>query len=230
MGKFQRSDRGARPAPRGLLPVVVITSLCLASAPNAAVASRAHAGRPCRAPLLTGLTLEVARVRAKHAGCGLISKGAPIETASIQTVERQSPAVGRRSSHVAVWLNPACGGSAAPGPGVHEPTVTVGPTGLVSGFYLDGGPAIRFSSPGCKRPEPKPGAGIVEVSDASSAVVADVTSARGRFVEIPLTAGSYTIAGTFLEATINEVHPTQTESLVIPAGHSVRQDFVLSIP
>jgi hypothetical protein len=60
--------------------------------------------------------------------------------------------------------------------------------------------------------------------------VATQTSERRRFVEIPLPAGSYTIRGTFLDATINSVHPHDTESVVIPQGRTVRQDFFLSIP
>jgi hypothetical protein len=100
-----------------------------------------------------------------------------------------------------------------------------GPTELVSGFYLDGGPLARFSAPDCKRPEPPPGAGVVEVITATGALVATQTSTTGRLVKIPLSAGSYTIRGTFLNATINGTHPTETQSLTIPTGHTVRQDF-----
>ena len=72
---------------------------------------------------------------------------------------------------------------------------------------------------------------------AGGEVVATQTSEDGHFVEIPLPAGSYTITGTFLKATICTgwatetcVHPKETESVVIPAGYTVRQDFVLQIP
>jgi hypothetical protein len=106
----------------------------------------------------------------------------------------------------------------------------LGPTELISGFYLDGGPLARFSSPGCRRPEPPPGAGTVEVIDsATGAVVAAQTSTPGRFVEIQLPAGSYTIVGTFADAIVNGQHPTQSRSVEIPAGHSVREDFTFSI-
>ena len=70
----------------------------------------------------------------------------------------------------------------------------------------------------------------MEVIDASGAVLATQTSVAHHFVEIPLPAGSYTIRGTFLNATINGVHPTRSKSVVIPAGHTVRQDLFLSIP
>jgi hypothetical protein len=131
---------------------------------------------------------------------------------------------------VTVWLNPLCYREAEYGPGISEPGVTAGPTKLVSGFYLVGGPLRHFSTPHCKLPPPPSGAGTVEVVNANGAIVATKTSTRGLFVEIPLPAGSYTIRGTFLDATINGVHPIRTESVVIPPGHTVRQDFFLSIP
>ena len=69
----------------------------------------------------------------------------------------------------------------------------------------------------------------MEVVNASGVAVATQTSEGGHFVEIPLPPGAYTIIGTFLDASINGVHPKDTESVVIPAGHTVRQDFFLSI-
>ncbi len=67
------------------------------------------------------------------------------------------------------------------------------------------------------------------MTNASGAVVATDTSVAGQFVEIPLPAGSYTIRGTFLGAASNGAHPIQSRALVVPAGHTVRQDFLLSI-
>jgi hypothetical protein len=127
-----------------------------------------------------------------------------------------------------VWLNPFCFGSSAHGPGINEPTVTIGPTELVSGFYLNGGPPAVFSAPRCKRPEQPPVAGIVEVTNASGVIVATKWSTEGHFVEIALAAGSYTIRGTFLH--VGFPNPSRTESVVIPAGHTVRRDFFLDIP
>jgi hypothetical protein len=203
--------------------------LCVVSVSAAHPAGRAS--RVCRAPRLTGLTLSVARQRAAKAGCALRVKGAPLERVQVQTVDRQTPAAGRRSESVTVWLNPFCSREAAYGPGIREPLVTIGPTKLVTGFYLVGGPPDRrFSTPHCKLPEPPPGGGIVEVVNPSGVTVATKTSAQDHFVEVALPAGSYTIRGTFLNATINGVRPIQTQSVVIPASHTVRQDFFLSIP
>ena len=210
----------------------VLTLAALAPFGGGSAAAQAGRNTGSRAPRLDGLTFEVARARAFRAGCLLRVKGAHLERAYLQTIVRQAPARGGRSRTVTVWLNPFCRGSGLTGPAIQEPSLTPGPTGLVSGFYLVGGPASAgdFSAPHCVRPEPLPGPGTVEVLDGSGAVVATGTSKRGRFARIALAAGTYTIRGLFTDATINGVHPTQTKTLVIPAGDTVRQDFFLSIP
>ena len=211
----------------GVASLIVVSALYVASV-NAA-GRPVVASKVCHAPQLRGLTLDVARLKTMRAGCKLLLKGAALKQPEVQTIARQSPIAGRHSLTVTVWLNPFCRGSAAYGPGIAEPTVTAGPTELVSGFYVVGGPLARFSAPTCKRPEPPPGAGVVEVINVTGALVATQTSTKGRFAKIPLPAGSYTIRGTFLNATINGTHPTETMSLTIPTGHTVRQDFFLSV-
>jgi hypothetical protein len=216
--------------PRALVALLVaLTMLACAVSVGALSSQAANPGGACHAPFLEGLTFRLARVLTGRAGCRIRVKGNPLTMAGIQTVARQSPAAGAVAFTVTVWLDRACQRGGGGGPELHEPEVTAGPTKLVSGFYLVGGPAPHyFSAPRC--PRPPPGAGTVEVIDPSGAVIATQTSTRGKFVEIALPAGSYTIRGTFLNAAINGVHPTRSESLVIPAGHSVRQDFILSIP
>ncbi len=211
----------------GVASLIVVSALCVASV-NAA-GRPAIARKVCHAPQLRGLTLDVARLKAAKAGCKLRLKGAALKQPEVQTIDRQSPPAGRHSSTVTVWLNPFCRGSAAYGPGITEPRVTPGPTELVSGFYLVGGPLARFSASNCRRPERPPGAGVVEVINATGALVATQTSTTGRLVKIPLPAGSYTIRGTFLNATVNGTHPVETKSLTIPTGRTVRQDFFLSV-
>lgn len=130
-----------------------------------------------------------------------------------------------------MWLNPLCRREALYGPELKEPLVSPGPTELVSGFFLIGGPLDHgFSSLGCKLPAPPPDAGTVEVASATGALVATQTSAQDHFVEIPLPPGTYTITATFLGATINEAHPRVSQTVVIPPGHTVRQDFFLNVP
>jgi hypothetical protein len=217
---------------RVLLGAALAGTLALVCAASAAAGHHrpSSARGVCHPPHLTGLTLEVAQRRAARSGCSLRLEGAKLRRADIQTIGRQSPRAGRRSWKVTVWLNPFCRGSSAFGPGIAEPAVTPGPTELLSGFYLAGGPLATFSYPHCMRPPPPPGPGMVEVLGADGTVVATRSSTAGHLVEIPLPAGSYTIKGTFLDATVNGAHPTETESVVLPAGHTVRQDFVLNIP
>jgi hypothetical protein len=212
------------------LAIAAAAAVCM-TAVGAVAHAPAYARSLCHVPRLTSLTLAAARARARHAGCELRVKGAALKEAAIQTVARQFPGAGRRAAAVTVLINPLCFGSAARGPDLEEPLITPGPTELISGFYLEGGPVMRFSAPGCRLPAPPPQAGTVEVIDAATGVtVATQSSVNGKFVEIPLAAGTYTIVGTFLEAAFNGSHPTQTESITIPPGHSLREDFFLSVP
>ncbi len=200
---------------------------------TAAVVSQgttASARQRCRVPHLTGLTLERAGVRAKRAGCQLHRTGASVERASVQTVARQSPAAGRRAARVTVWLNPICFGTALYPPAITEPRLTAGPTELVSGFFLVGGPLREFSSRHCSRPAPVPGAGRVAVTNTSGVIVATQTSTRGHLVKIPLRPGTYTVSGTFKDASINGAHPKVTQQIVIRPGDTIRQDFFLNVP
>ncbi|HYB22389.1 MAG TPA: carboxypeptidase-like regulatory domain-containing protein [Solirubrobacteraceae bacterium] len=215
---------------RKWVPAFALALVCLVAA-GARVRPAGAVGRTCRVPRLAGLTLAAARARAKRAGCTLRVKGAKVESAQTQTVRRRAPSAGGRSTSVTVWINPLCQASAANGPEINEPLVTPGPTELISGFYLAGGPLVLYSSPGCHRRVPPPGQGTVEVIDPTTgAVLASQTSTPGRFVEIPLPAGTYRIRGTFGIATINGRQPTQTLTVEIPPGHTVRQDFILPVP
>jgi hypothetical protein len=186
--------------------------------------------RPCRVPRLVGLTFKKAKLRAERAGCQLQQAGPAVKRPIVQTIARQSPAAGRRAASLTVWLNPLCFGAALYGPTIKEPRATAGPTELVSGFFLRGGPLRQFSSRHCFRPAPPPGAGTVVVRDTTGNVVATQTSSRGRFVTIPLPPGAYTITGTFSDASVNGVQPEVTQQIMIPAGKTIRQDFFLDLP
>ncbi len=228
-------EREGRPAtfPLAIVALLVAIAVLVCSAPGGALNSAAGSpGATCHAPLLEGLTFKLARVIVERAGCKVRVRGNPVTRARIQTIARQSPAAGAVASTVTVWLDRACPKGVPQTPEINEPHVTAGPTKLVSGFYVATGPPSHyFSAPKCPRhPEPPPAAGTVEVIDATGTVVATQTSAAQQFAEIPLPAGSYTIRGTFLGTTTNGVHPVESESVVIPAGHTVRQDFVLSAP
>ncbi len=207
---------------------VFVVGLLGPAVSDTAARSQGPARRGCKTPSLIRLTLEAARRRAAQENCELRVDGAQLQDGSVQTIERQSPAPKRGSSVVTVWLNPLCQGSAAYPPAIKEPRVTAGPTELLSGFFYDGGPPVAFSRPRCRRPEPRPSAGTIEVLDSNGAVVAAAGALDGELARIPLRAGTYTLRGTFLDTIENGAHPVQTESVVVAAGDTVRQDFVLN--
>ena len=99
-----------------VVAVTVLSVAAMSAGPATGVRSA------CHVPRITGLTLSVAREPAAHAGCTLRVKGAALKQSSIQTVDRQLPAAGGRSSSVTLWLNPFCRGSAAYGPGLRSPS------------------------------------------------------------------------------------------------------------
>jgi hypothetical protein len=204
---------------------------------QAAVAPARRARHACaRVPSLIGLSLSAARHRAARAGCRLQVREAGnsqiIEKQSYapnaaQTVVRQSPRAGRMGRTVTVWLKPLCAQSAEPGPPAGEPFVKSGPTELVSGLYLDGGP-LSFV-PRCGPGTPTAGT-ITVTSPTTGAVVASDNVANGQLATVPLAPGTYTITGTFAHAFVNN-QPIETLPLqvTIPAGDTVRQDVVANI-
>lgn len=186
----------------------------------------------CRVPRLTGLVLSVARERSAKAGCQIRLAGARVRAPGVQTIRRQNPREGRHGRVVTVWVNPVCTGSAAAGPGISEPLLTTGPTELISGLYIVGGPLRLWSESRCTGRPGKPAAGIVTVRDpAGGSIVASQTVTLGHLATIPLAPGTYTIQGTFGNATINgqpgESFPTTVE---VQAGKTVRQDVFLNVP
>lgn len=186
----------------------------------------------CRIPRLTGLVLTVAREQASKAGCAIRLAGAHVRAPDVQTIRRQNPHGGRHGRFVTVWVNPVCSSSAAAGPGTSEPLTTAGPTELISGLYIVGGPLRLWSEPRCTFRPGKPGAGTITVRDpASGAVVASQTVTTGHLATIPLAPGTYSIQGRFGNATINERGGESFPTTVrILPGQTVRQDVFLNVP
>lgn len=183
--------------------------------------------RPCHPGRLVGKTLSAVRLLAAGTGCSLRLRGAKLERAEVQTIARQR----RHGRTIVVWLNPLCSGSADRGGPPHEPILKPGPTELVAGLYLVGGPHRFSSAPNCEGIEGTPGEGTITVSNPTTgSVVAAQTIARGHLAMIPLSAGTYSVTGLFADASINSVHPTSLpESVVITSGTTVRQDVYLNI-
>lgn len=128
--------------------------------------------------------------------------------------------------------NRLCSGSGDWGPPRKEPLRTPGPTRLISGLYLDGGPHRFRSAPRCSSLSGTPSAGTITVTDpASGAIVASATVANGKLAKIPLPPGAYMITGTFADAFSNNQHmQSLPRAVTIPSGQTVRQDVSVSIP
>jgi hypothetical protein len=187
----------------------------------------------CNTPKLVGLTVTAARQKSLTSSCHLVFRGSTIKRPSIQTIRTQSPSSGTRDKNnvVTVWVNPLCTGSADQPPKT-GPKLTKGPTELVSGLYLSGGPSIRRSTSHCASFADKSGAGTVIVLDPlTGSLIAQASVPPGRLVKIPLLPGTYEVYGIFRNVTINGAEArTDPISLVIPDGETVRQDMDLSIP
>jgi hypothetical protein len=155
-----------------------------------------------------------------------------VTEAAVQTVATQRPIAGRTAGVVTVWINPLCFRSALPGPPSGEPIVRTGPTRLVSGLFLVGGPGVSFSSPKCVfRPE-SPWAGTITVSDPSTgAIIATRNVAKGQLAAFDLTPGEYTINGTFANAHANGAPIDAFPHTVnVPLDKTVRQDVSFDVP
>jgi hypothetical protein len=207
-----------------------------AAAPGAAQAGRVkrpHAPRRavCRVPRLTGLVVAVARRDVAKAGCRLRLQGAAVQAAEIQTIAQQLPRAGQRGLLITAWVNPLCAGSAANGPPPGEPTFAPGPSELISGLFVAGGPPVATSAPSCVFPPGGPGPGTITITDpATGADIATSTVADGQLATFPLPPGTYTISGTFANATINGQYAQASATVTIPGGEIVRQDVTLAIP
>jgi hypothetical protein len=127
-----------------------------------------------------------------------------------------------------VWLAARC---PKPGPTAlpaHEPLLTVGPTELISGFYVVGGPA--FPPWICPR-VPEPEADTVTVIDPATRMeVASATVGQGQLAVIPLAPGTYEVQAAPASPVSNLARTTSDQTVTIPAGMSVRQDFIAAVP
>jgi hypothetical protein len=229
---------------RGLASVGELSSLpqvsaldsgSLASKPaNAATRSRVAACR--HVPKLIGLSLSVARTRSAQAGCklrvreagtGQVVEEPPYGPSAAQIITRQTPHAGSVGRIVTVWLKPLCDQSAEPGPPAHEPSVKRGPTELVSGLFLDGGP-LRHAAR-CRSGTPSPG--TITVTSQTGMVIASDKVATGQLARIRLAPGTYTVHGTFADATSNgQSIEAEPQTVTIAAGETVREDVVANIP
>jgi hypothetical protein len=106
----------------------------------------------------------------------------------------------------------------------NEPVYRTGPTELVSGLYIQGGPV---PPPPCK-PKPRgPYAGTITVSSASTGMaVASQSVNNGHLAHIPLARGKYTVSGKFAGGGVT----TFSATVRVRRGLKVRQDVFEDVP
>jgi hypothetical protein len=180
-----------------IIPALVAATVAVAVTVASAATTTTPRPSGCLTPRLVGLTEQAAMRTARAAGCIVYLAGARLKQATVQTIAGQAPAPGTRGVAVRLMLNPLCFGSALPGP-PHDEGMRPGPTELISGLYLVGGPALPYSSPGCRRKPGKtetPAPGTIDVLDpAGGTLVASRTVKRGRLVTFRLAPGRYRVS------------------------------------
>lgn len=106
----------------------------------------------------------------------------------------------------------------------NEPVYRPGPTELVSGLYIQGGPV---PPPPCRAQPRGPYAGTIRVTKAKSgAVVARRSVRNGHLAHIKLAPGRYRISGRISGGAPATTSPTVT----IRRGYKTRQDLFEDVP
>jgi hypothetical protein len=203
-----------------LVAVTVTVAVTVASA--ATIVTPRPSG--CLTPRLVGLTERAATRAARTAGCVVYLAGARLKQATVQTIAGQAPAPGTRTVAVRLTLNPLCFGSALAGPR-HDEGMRPGPTELITGLYLVGGPALPYSTPRCTPKPGRPTTGTVEVLDSAGRLIASRTVAHARLVRFRLAPGRYRVGGR-----IQHARQLFTQPFTIRAGYTTRRYVIEPVP
>ena len=175
---------------------------------------------------MKGLTVSVARARARVAGCQLRLAGAVVRVPTVQTIRAQSVRPGLSARVVSVVVNPLCQEPAAPGPPPGEPIIKAGATELVTGLFIEGGALVLRSAPSCKTLVGKSTSGTITITNSVGSVIADNMSlTAGQLLYVNVQAGAYSVSGKLTGGSI--VGPITVN---VPSGEIVRQDLVLDVP
>jgi hypothetical protein len=208
---------------RTRLIVAALAAATLAAAVTAASAATSASG--CVTPRLVGLTERAAIRQASEAGCVVHLTGARLKQATVQTIAAQAPSPGTRTAGVRLTLNPLCFGSALAGP-PHDEGMRPGPTELITGLYLVGGPALPYSSPHCRQKPGTPGPGTIDVLDPTGrTVIASRTAKRGRLVTFRLPPGRYRVSGR-----ADPDNDSLARPFTIRAGYTTRRYVIEPVP
>jgi hypothetical protein len=218
-----------QPPQKTVVPVALLT-LATAAALQAGGGAEA-AESTCVAPNVVGVNLALARRALGESGCAVTVRQLPAHGSYVtpaspdgrQVIARQRPASGARSGTVTVWVKPLCAQPASPGPAQRGPVSEKGPTELIAGLYVQGGPLQTSAS--CRRGSSA--AGTVTVSTPGGKVIARRRVRAGRFGIFPLAPGSYVIGGTLAGG-----HGTQLRSapVTLAARRTTRLNLVAQVP
>ncbi len=191
-----------------------------------------QAGEGCVAPDVVGVNLAMARRALNASGCGVAVRQLPGHGPYVtpsgpdgrQLVDRQSPAGGGRTRAVTLFLEPLCAQPAQPGPKHDGAEQRRGPTELVAGVYLQGGP-LRTSAR-CRNALPE--GGTLTVSSSAGNVLASRRVREGHFAVFPLAPGSYVLAGSVSRAGARLSVPAT--AFTIAARRTTRVNAVVVLP
>lgn len=198
--------------------------------PASTGADQGHKG--CIAPDVVGVSLAMARNALSSSGCEVQIRQLPPHGEFLtpsspdgrQIVAFQSPRAGGRTGGVTVSLKPLCARPSQPGPDTLGPTSSKGPTELVAGLFLAGGPVV--TSPRC--PRGTPSGGVLTVTSADGQPVARRAVRAGRFGVFPLKPGSYVLAGTVSGPPGGR--RTAPQPVTIAAHRTTRLNVVADVP
>lgn len=101
--------------------------------------------------------------------------------------------------------------SSCPEPGPHTtPEVVKGPSEIVGGLYVNGGPPP--STTNCQNSSPV--AGTITVTSLAGEVIATQKTEDGQFYIIPITPGTYNVQTSLCTETVNVTVPVEGEVLL----------------
>lgn len=206
--------------PRGGRSAVPLALAAVASGAAPASTGADPGRRACVAPDVVDVSLARAREVLLASGCAATTRQLPAggelftppSPDGRQLVGAQSPGAGARTGSVTLSLRPLCSQPSAPGPDTHGASVAKGPTELVSGVFLEGGP-LRISAR-CRHGRPSPGVLTVMRTDGTTISTRSVRA--GRYGVFPLKPGSYLISG----ALAGKGSPPATALPVTVVAHS----------
>lgn len=208
--------------------------LALAAVASGAAPAPTAAGQPaagCVAPDIVGVSLTQARHVLSASGCAVATRllaghgrlVAPQNPDPRQLVAAQTPRAGARTGTVTLSLRPLCAQPAAPGPDSRGVSVTTGPSELVSGLFVEGGPLLLSAR--CRHGSPS--AGTLTVTRPDGTLVSERSVRAGRYAVFPLKPGRYLLLGTFAGP---QNKPTVAQPVTIASRRTTHADVVTDVP